>query len=449
MVFCFDGDKAGRNAALRALDAALGCMNDGRTVKFLFLPEGEDPDTLVRQVGPDKFERLIELAVPLEDYLFDAVADGLNIRTMEGRASFSKRAAPLLERLPRGVFRELMFDSLATRTGLNRRLLDELISAQQNAGDDYIARATQDPQRAKPAQQEEPRPAMPRHERDLGFATAPPHPPATQPQGATYAPRRAAQSAHFAPQEQHHQDIAPYTASYNAEHYSSGAYHSEPDAEQGYGQGPWQGHQPEDAPPADYQHYYQSRPSHSPPGMGIAETSPAATNRYLMPPARKALALLLSHPQLANLEPDHDTWLAHPEEELQLLGRLLKVLHERPHYNLSHIIGYWRGTYGPENTEKLAEVAGHDLLQAANALTQARPNKPARADYDAPAGLQGALSTLKQQQRHKKSAQSLAKLKTADFTSLSKTEREQLVREALAAKLNATSGGEPPAGGPS
>lgn len=93
-------------------------------------------------------------------------------------------------------------------------------------------------------------------------------------------------------------------------------------------------------------------------------------------------------------------------------------------------------------------MAGHDLLQAANALTQARANKPAKADYDATAGLLGAFTTLKQQQRHKKSAQSLAKLKTADFTSLSKTEREQLVRDALATKLNATSSGEPPAGGP-
>src|SRR5690554_4623656 len=127
VVFCFDGDKAGRNAAQRALESSLTSMKDGRQVKFLFLPEGEDPDTLVRQVGPEKFERMIDLAVPLEDFLFDAVAEGINTRTMEGRANFSRRAAPLLDKLPKGVFRELMFENLATRTGLSRNVLQDLI----------------------------------------------------------------------------------------------------------------------------------------------------------------------------------------------------------------------------------------------------------------------------------------------------------------------------------
>jgi len=127
VVFCFDGDAAGRRAATRALEAALPVMDDGRQVKFLFLPEGEDPDSLVRQVGPEKFEQMINLAVPLEDYLFDAAAEGINIRTMEGRAHLSKRAAPLLARLPKGVFRELMFDALAERAGLSRATLEELI----------------------------------------------------------------------------------------------------------------------------------------------------------------------------------------------------------------------------------------------------------------------------------------------------------------------------------
>src|SRR5690606_6480259 len=129
VVFCFDGDKAGRAAAHRALESSLASMKDGRLVKFLFLPEGEDPDTLVRQIGPEKFEHMINLAVPLEDFLFDAVAEGINIRTMEGRASFSKRAAPFLDKLPNGVFRELMFENLATRTGLSRSVLQDLVSA--------------------------------------------------------------------------------------------------------------------------------------------------------------------------------------------------------------------------------------------------------------------------------------------------------------------------------
>ncbi|WP_286876365.1 toprim domain-containing protein, partial [Marinimicrobium sp. UBA4509] len=127
VVFCFDGDKAGRSAAERALAAALPVMEDGRQVKFLFLPEGEDPDTLVRQIGAEKFSNMVDMAVPLEDYLFDALSADLNPRSLEGRALLSKRAAPLLHQLPRGVFRELMFDRLAQRTGLNRDTLMELV----------------------------------------------------------------------------------------------------------------------------------------------------------------------------------------------------------------------------------------------------------------------------------------------------------------------------------
>ena len=118
-----------------------------------------------------------------------------------------------------------------------------------------------------------------------------------------------------------------------------------------------------------------------------------------------------------------------------MLGRLLKVLHERPHYNLSHLIGYWRGIYGAEDTERLAAVAGHDLLQAANALTQPRPDKPAKADYDTEAAFASAMDKLRHQQNRKKSSESLEKLKNADLTQLSKEEREQLVRAALTTKL--------------
>lgn len=127
VVFCFDGDTAGRTAGRRALEASLPLMEDGRQVKFLFLPEGEDPDTLVRQVGKDKFVAMIEHTLPLEEFFFDAVTEDLDVRTMEGRARLSKLAAPLLNRLPKGVFRELMFKHLAKRTDLDVKTLLELV----------------------------------------------------------------------------------------------------------------------------------------------------------------------------------------------------------------------------------------------------------------------------------------------------------------------------------
>ncbi|GAB1262510.1 DNA primase [Aurantivibrio plasticivorans] len=127
IVFCFDGDAAGRNAARRALESALPVMTDGRQVKFLFLPEGEDPDTLVRQVGADKFTTMISHAIPLEEYFFDAVSEDLDPRSLEGKARLSKLAAPHLHQLPKGVYRELMFEHLAKRTGLDKTTLLEFI----------------------------------------------------------------------------------------------------------------------------------------------------------------------------------------------------------------------------------------------------------------------------------------------------------------------------------
>lgn len=126
IVFCFDGDAAGRTAAKRALMNSLTSMEDGRQIKFLFLPEGQDPDTLVRQIGAERFAQQIKNGTPLEDFLFDVAAEGLNIQSMDGRARFSKICAPLLAQLPAGVYRELMFTNLAKRTGLSSAALMEL-----------------------------------------------------------------------------------------------------------------------------------------------------------------------------------------------------------------------------------------------------------------------------------------------------------------------------------
>ena len=119
VVFCFDGDEAGRKAAFRALESTLPVMQDGRQARFLFLPEGEDPDTLVRAQGADHLEHLFDTATPLENFLFDWIAQDLDITTLDGRARFSKQAAPHVHRLPEGVFKVLMYQSLADRTGVD------------------------------------------------------------------------------------------------------------------------------------------------------------------------------------------------------------------------------------------------------------------------------------------------------------------------------------------
>jgi DNA primase len=127
VIFCFDGDRAGRQAARRALEAALPAMEDGRQARFLFLPEGEDPDSLVRAKGTAAFEQLLGNAQPLGDYLFSAVAEGLDLESLEARARLSTLAAPLIGQLPEGVYKALMLDSLAERTGISTQRLVNLI----------------------------------------------------------------------------------------------------------------------------------------------------------------------------------------------------------------------------------------------------------------------------------------------------------------------------------
>ncbi|MCU0807206.1 MAG: DNA primase [Candidatus Contendobacter sp.] len=119
VVFCFDGDRAGRTAAWRALEVALPFLRDGRQIGFLFLPEGEDPDTLVRREGQAAFEQRLEQATPLADYLFAELRGQSNPETLAGRAKLAELARPLLEKLPDGHFRDLMGERLRQEAGVN------------------------------------------------------------------------------------------------------------------------------------------------------------------------------------------------------------------------------------------------------------------------------------------------------------------------------------------
>ncbi|GAA4098951.1 DNA primase [Zhongshania borealis] len=127
LIFCFDGDAAGRKAAERALENALPTMEDGRRIRFLFLPEGDDPDSVVNRDGAAGFQKLLAQAQPLERYFFESLHSQTDPSTLEGKARLSKLALPMLQLLPSGVFRQLMLDSLAERTGLSRHALDQLL----------------------------------------------------------------------------------------------------------------------------------------------------------------------------------------------------------------------------------------------------------------------------------------------------------------------------------
>ncbi|MGQ0800041.1 MAG: DNA primase [Pseudomarimonas sp.] len=118
--FCFDGDRAGRGAAWKALESVLPRMKDGRQAHFLFLPDTEDPDSIVRKEGAAGFEQRLQAATPLSEFLFAELSRDVNLHGLEGKARLAERAKPLLEVIPDGAFRDLMQQRLIELTGVDR-----------------------------------------------------------------------------------------------------------------------------------------------------------------------------------------------------------------------------------------------------------------------------------------------------------------------------------------
>ena len=129
LVFCFDGDKAGVRAAGRSLEIALPEMRDGVSAKFLFIPDGEDPDSMVRKLGTEDFNKQVDKATPLSEFLFDQLSDGIDTSTADGKARLSKVCAPQINRIPQGVFRQLMLEELSRRTGISAENLRDYVAS--------------------------------------------------------------------------------------------------------------------------------------------------------------------------------------------------------------------------------------------------------------------------------------------------------------------------------
>lgn len=117
IVFCFDGDSAGRRAAWKALESSLPHLREGRQVRFLMLPDGHDPDSLVRQEGAEAFRTRIMEAQPFSDYFFESLEAGLDLGSIEGRAALTAKAEPFMEKIHPGVFREMLEERLSQITG--------------------------------------------------------------------------------------------------------------------------------------------------------------------------------------------------------------------------------------------------------------------------------------------------------------------------------------------
>ncbi|MFH4682494.1 DNA primase [Vibrio diabolicus] len=131
VVCCYDGDRAGREAAWRAMENALPYLTDGRQLKFMFLPDGEDPDSYIRQNGKQAFEQQVSNAMPLSEFMFSSLTQQVDMSTKEGMAKLSTLAVPLIDKVPGGTLRLYLRELLGRRLGLvDERQLQQLISRQ-------------------------------------------------------------------------------------------------------------------------------------------------------------------------------------------------------------------------------------------------------------------------------------------------------------------------------
>ncbi len=117
IVFCFDGDAAGVQAAEKALNTALPLYLDHKIIDFLFLPDGEDPDSFVNQHGSDAFLEAVTNAQPLSDFLIQIISRNINIKSIDGKAQLHEKAKPYINQLPKGTFKKMMVAQISQISG--------------------------------------------------------------------------------------------------------------------------------------------------------------------------------------------------------------------------------------------------------------------------------------------------------------------------------------------
>ena len=151
VVFCFDGDRAGRAAAWRALENAVSEVKQGRQIRFMFLPDGHDPDSLVRAEGATAFEARLASALPLADYLLTELSSRVDTASVDGRARLVELARPLLRRIPSDVYRELLTTQLAEAVRMPAARLAELLAGDEPRSDAPTPARARPPLRRPPA----------------------------------------------------------------------------------------------------------------------------------------------------------------------------------------------------------------------------------------------------------------------------------------------------------
>lgn len=127
LIFCFDGDTAGRQAAWRALESCLPQLNAGLNASFIFLPEGQDPDSVVREEGATKFLERLQQAKPLNQFFFETLSRNISLMSVAGKSQLINVAKPHLLKMQEGPYKQLLLDELARITHIESHRLDQLL----------------------------------------------------------------------------------------------------------------------------------------------------------------------------------------------------------------------------------------------------------------------------------------------------------------------------------
>jgi len=375
IVFCFDGDEAGRKAARRAMENSIPAMEDGRQVKFLYLPEGEDPDTLVRQIGADKFTRLVEGATPLESFVFEELGQHIDTQTMEGRARLCKVAAPLLDQLPRGVYRELMFQQLANRTQLSIDALMTLLNELPAANEPTRQVSTTE---------------------------------AINKTGNSYS-RNSSSSDSY---DSSSYDYAPESDTHNARQEVN-AYYQQEDRN------------------IEPEHYFEQAPERQNTRLS-SDRKEAKRSSQTSNHGERALSLLLFQPSLAKSITDLEALRHSQHENVLLLVELIELLHQRPEYTSGQILGHWQGTHGPEKGQELQGLLSKGLLfHHVSELNQDQKEHSFNSEKE----FEDAIQQLKKQQQDIDCHSIIQQLNSKPIDTWTEPEK-QLYSNAIAAKAN-------------
>ena len=141
VICCYDGDRAGRDAAWRAMENALPLVRDGYSLKFVFLPDGEDPDSLVREQGQQAFENILETATPLSKFLFEHLLASVDMNSLEGKSALVDSFQPFLQKMPDSILKDSIINELANNFGTGSEQLQAKLN--KNLGQEAKAKPVQ------------------------------------------------------------------------------------------------------------------------------------------------------------------------------------------------------------------------------------------------------------------------------------------------------------------